>query len=99
MVHVQTTYVNVNITNVTYVNRTIGVTAMNTADFAAGRPVRQVAVPVNAQMVQHVQPIAAPLPQPTRQATVAGPPPARAPQVKPEKRSRRLPVRGLWSRP
>jgi len=81
MVHVQTTYVNVNITNVTYVNRTIGVTAMNTADFAAGRPVRQVAVPVNAQMVQHVQPIAAPLPQPTRQATVAGPPPARAPQV------------------
>ncbi len=81
VVHVQTTYVNINVTNVTYVNRTIGVTAMNTNDFSAGRPVRQSAVAVNPQMLQHIQPVTAPLPQPARQAMIAGPPPARPVRV------------------
>ena len=80
-VRVQTTYVNINITNVTYVNRTIAVSAMNNADFAAGRPVRQTAVVVNAQQMQHLQPLATPEPKPTRQSMVAGPPPAHALKV------------------
>jgi len=75
-VHVQNSYVNVNVTNITYVNQTTAVTAMRQEDFAAGRPVRQAAVAVDPQQFQHVQPLGAPLPRPTLQARV-GPPPAR----------------------
>lgn len=55
-VHVQTTYVNiVNVTNITYVNQTRGVTAMRQEDFAAGRPVRTVAVRVDPREMQQVR--------------------------------------------
>jgi hypothetical protein len=61
VIHVQTTYVNiVNVTNITYVNRTVGVTAMRQEDFAAGRSTRTVAVKVDPQQMQHVQPLARP---------------------------------------
>jgi hypothetical protein len=64
VIHVQTTYVNVvNVTNVTYVNQTVGVTAMRNEDFAAGRPAVQVAVRVDPQQIQHVQILAKPVPQ------------------------------------
>jgi hypothetical protein len=73
-VHVQTTYVNINVVNVTYVNRTIGVTAVSHADFAAGRPSNQVAVKVDVNLFQHVQPLAAPEPKPTQESFVGRPP-------------------------
>jgi hypothetical protein len=80
-VHVQTTYVNINITNVTYVNRTIAVTAISQADFASGRPVRQAAVKIDVNMIQHAQPLATPsLPRPNVSAMV-GHPPARPVRV------------------
>jgi hypothetical protein len=78
-VHVQTTYVNINVVNVTYVNRTT-VTAMNHEDFAAGRPARQAAVVVDVHLMEHVQPLAAPEPRPTPQS-FTGHPPARPVQV------------------
>ena len=57
VVHVQTTYINiVNVTNVTYVNRTVGVTAMRQEDFAAGHSTRAVAVRVDPRQLEHVQP-------------------------------------------
>jgi hypothetical protein len=69
VVHVQTTYIN--IVNVTYVNRTVGVTAMRHEDFAAGRPAARVGVTVNAGMFAHVQVLARPVPQPSHQAYFA----------------------------
>ena len=73
-VHVQTTYVNINVVNVTYVNRTIGVTAISHEDFAAGRPANQVSVKVDVNLFEHVQPLAAPEPKPTQESFVGHPP-------------------------
>jgi hypothetical protein len=57
VVHVQTTYINiVNVTNVTYVNRTVGVTAMRQEDFAAGHSTRTVAVRVDPRQMDRIQP-------------------------------------------
>jgi hypothetical protein len=57
VVHVQTTYINVvNVTNVTYVNRTVGVTAMRQEDFAAGHSAKAVAVKVDPHEIERVQP-------------------------------------------
>jgi len=76
VVHLQTNYVNVNINNVTYVNRTIGVTAISNADFAAGRPVSQAAVHVSPDQLAHVQVVERPAAQPNPQAFAAQHPPA-----------------------
>ncbi len=76
VVHVQTTYVNMNVVNVTYVNRTIGVSAMSHNDFAAGRSARTAAVVVDRNQFNHVQVIASPQVQPVR-VTVAIHPPTR----------------------
>jgi hypothetical protein len=73
-VHVQTTYVNINVVNVTYVNRTTAVTAVNNADFASGRPVAHAAVVVDAHAFDHVQVLAAPEPRPTPQSFIGHPP-------------------------
>jgi hypothetical protein len=74
-VHVQTTYVNITVTNITYVNRTIAVTAMRQEDFASGRPAREAAVKVDVNMMAHAQPMAQPqLPRPTAAAMVGHPP-------------------------
>lgn len=56
VIHVQTTYVNV--TNVTYVNRTVGVTAVKQEDFASGRSTRDAIVRVDPKELEHVQPAA-----------------------------------------
>lgn len=63
-VHVQTTYVNINVVNVTYVNRTIGVSAMRQEDFAAGRPAHQASVVVDVNLFDHVQVLERPEVQP-----------------------------------
>ncbi|MGD0830272.1 MAG: DUF6600 domain-containing protein [Terracidiphilus sp.] len=75
-VHVQTTYVNINIVNVAYVNRTVGVSAMRHEDFAAGRSAHGAAVAVDAHQLDHAQV----LDRPEIQANphpFAGHPPAR----------------------
>jgi hypothetical protein len=76
VIHVQTTYVNIvnihNVTNVTYVNRTIGASAMRQEDFAAGRPVRQAAVNVDARQFDRVQVVDRPAPV-TRQSIITRP--------------------------
>jgi len=60
-VHVERTYVNiVNVTNITYVNRT-QVVAMRQDDFAAGRRVHDVAVRVDPREIQHIQPLPRPI--------------------------------------
>ncbi len=82
VIHVQTTYVN--ITNVTYVNRTVGVTAMNQRDFAAGHPAQTAAVKINPQQMEHIQaakPEAPPPPQ--RQIVRPIAKPAAAPVARP----------------
>jgi hypothetical protein len=56
VIHVQTTYVNV--TNVTYVNRTVGVTAVRQEDFASGKSTRTAFVTVDPKQMEHVQPMA-----------------------------------------
>jgi len=67
IVHVQNTYVNVtNITNVTYVNRTVGVTAMRQSDFAAGHSAKAVAVKIDPQQIAHIQPSRPEAPPPAR---------------------------------
>jgi hypothetical protein len=64
-VHVQATYVNiVNVTNITYVNRTIGVSAMRQQDFADGRSARRAAVVVDRSQLEQVRVLAAPNLQP-----------------------------------
>lgn len=73
-VHVQNTYVNINITNVTYINRTIAVSAMNTTDFAAGRHANHAAVAVDTRQMEHVQVMAAPEAVPLAHPMVAHPP-------------------------
>ena len=75
-VHVQTSYVNINIVNVTYVNRTIGVSAMRHEDFAAGRSARQATVVVDVHLFEHPQVIERPEVQPPAHP-FAGHPPAR----------------------
>ena len=74
-VHVQKTYVNiVNVTNVTYINQSRGVTAMRHDDFVAGRSGRNAAVRVDQRQMEHVQPIARPqLPPPTQQSFITRP--------------------------
>jgi len=66
-VHVQVNYVTIvnQTTNITYINHTT-VTAMNTSDFAAGRPATKVAVNVNVNLVEHVQPAAPAAPPPAK---------------------------------
>ncbi len=54
-VHVQTTYVNINVVNVTYVNRTIGASAMRQEDFAAGRSAHQAPAVVDVHVFEHPQ--------------------------------------------
>lgn len=85
---VQKTYVNivnVNVTNITYVNRTVGVTAVRQADFAAGRPVARSVVAVNPQMMARARVIARPAVAPTAAAKMGPPPrqPVRAPAARP----------------
>jgi hypothetical protein len=74
VVHVQTTYVNFNFGAVVFANRAIGVTAINNADFAAGRPAAQVSVAVNVHVFDRVQVLAAPEPRPTPQSFIGRPP-------------------------
>jgi hypothetical protein len=83
-VHVQTTYVNINVVNVTYVNRTIGVSAMNQSDFAAGRSAHNAAVVVDVHQLDHVQVLDHPEAQPNPHP-FAGHPPARPVPVKAER--------------
>ena len=87
-VHVQTTYVNIvnvtNVTNITYVNRTIGVSAMRHEDFAAGRSARQAPVVVDVHVMDHVQVLDRPEPQPVAHAMMA-PPVTRPVPVKTER--------------
>lgn len=84
VVHVQTTYVNiVNVTNVVYVNRTIGVTAMNHDDFAAGRSAAQVNVKIDVHQLDHVTVLDRPEPKPT--VASFGRAPARPVPVKTER--------------
>lgn len=73
-VHVQTTYVNINVTNITYVNRTVGVAAMSNEDFASGRPAHEASVTVNVNLMEHVQPLPAPEPRATVISFVGKPP-------------------------
>jgi hypothetical protein len=54
-VHVQTTYVNINVVNVTYVNRSIGASAMRQEDFAAGRSAHKAPVVVDVHVFEHPQ--------------------------------------------
>jgi hypothetical protein len=79
-VHVQNTYVNINVVNVNYVNRTNGVSAMRHEDFAAGRSARQAPVVVNTNVIQNIQVIERPEVQPPAHP-FAGHPPARPVQV------------------
>ena len=73
VVHVQTTYINVvNVTNVTYVNRTVGVTAMRQEDFAAGHSAKAVAVRIDPHQVEHVQ-MARPEARPPAQPVILHP--------------------------
>jgi hypothetical protein len=74
-VHVQNTYVNiVNVTNVTYINQSRGVTAMRHDDFVSGRSGREAAIRVDSRQMEHVQPMAQPqLPSPTRQSVITRP--------------------------
>ena len=69
-VHVHTTYVNINVVNVTYVNRTIGVTAISHADFAAGRPAARPTSWSTSTRWTTCRPLAAPVPRPTARSVV-----------------------------
>jgi hypothetical protein len=80
-VHVQTTYVNINVVNVTYVNRTIGVSAMSHDDFAAGHSAHKAAVAVDVHQLDRVQVLDRPEPQ-ANPHPFAGHPPARPVPVK-----------------
>ncbi len=73
VVHVQKTYINVvNVTNVTYINRTVGAMAMRPEDFAAGRSARQSAVQVDQRQFDRVQAVDRPAPV-MRQSFVSRP--------------------------
>ena len=84
-VHVQTTYVNINVVNVTYVNRSIGVTAMRHEDFAAGHSAHGAAVVVDVHLFDHVQVMERPEPQPSPHPFAGHPPlrPVRASAERP----------------
>jgi len=83
-VHVQTTYVNINIVNVTYVNRTVGVSAMRQEDFAAGRSAHEAPVVVDVHVFEHPQVVEhIDIPPPAH--PFAGHPPARPVQVRTER--------------
>ncbi len=73
-VHVQKTYVNINVTNITYVNRTIGVSAMRENDFAAGRRAHQASVQIDAHAVDRPQILEAPRVQPNPRQMVTNRP-------------------------
>lgn len=74
-VHVERSYVNiVNVTNITYVNRTIGVTAMRNEDFAAGRPAHRVGVAVDAHQLDRIQVLDRPEPRPGLRPVFGAPP-------------------------
>jgi hypothetical protein len=73
-VHVQKTYVNINVTNITYVNRTIGVSAMRENDFAAGRPVHNSSVQIDAHAVDRPQILESPRVQPNPRQMVSNRP-------------------------
>lgn len=73
---VQKTYVNINITNVTYVNQTTAVTVVRHEDFAAGRSASKAAMRVDAQDAQRFQVMEHPQP----------PPPMMQPHVQPPMR-------------
>jgi hypothetical protein len=83
-VHVQTTYVNINVVNVIYVNRTIGVSAMRQEDFAAGRSAHEAKVVVDVHQFDHVQVLEKPEAQPNPHP-FAGHPPVRPVPVKTER--------------
>ena len=70
VVHVQNVYNTTIINNVTYVNRTVGVTAMNQQDFAAGRSAQVAAVKVNPQQIQHIQAAAPAAPPPAQRLII-----------------------------
>ncbi|HEY3705235.1 MAG TPA: DUF6600 domain-containing protein [Terracidiphilus sp.] len=73
-VHVRTTYVNItNVTNITYVNRTVGTTAVPREAFATGRPIRQAVVRVTPQQLQQARVEERPAVQPNRAAMIARP--------------------------
>ncbi len=72
-VHVQNTYVNVNVTNITYVNQTRGMSAMRQDDFASGRSARNVAVRVDPREMQQARPLLRPEVAPTPRAIVSNP--------------------------
>jgi len=63
-VHVQKTYVNINVTNITYVNRTVGVSAMREDDFAAGRRAHQASVQIDTHAVDRPKVLETPRVQP-----------------------------------
>ena len=72
-VHVERTYVNVvNVTNITYVNKTY-VTAVRRDDFASGRRVRDVAVHVDPRDTQQFQPLARPEAAPPQRPIITRP--------------------------
>jgi hypothetical protein len=73
-VHVQKTYVNINVTNITYVNRTVGASAMRQDDFAAGRPAHQASVQVDANLVNHPQILERPQVEANKNLMAAHPP-------------------------
>jgi hypothetical protein len=75
-VHVQDTYVNFDFGHRNFANRDRGFSAMRQEDFAAGHSVRQAPVVVDVRVINQVQVIERPEPQPTRQSFV-GQPPAR----------------------
>jgi len=86
-VHVQNTYVNiVNVTNINYVNRNIGVTAMRHDDFAAGRSAHRDAVVVDRRQFDHVRVLDRPDIQPDRHSFAVQPP------IRPVSVSRERPV-------
>jgi len=84
-VHVQVNYVTVvnNVTNITYVNHT-SVVAMNTSDFAAGRPAAKVAVKVDIHVVENIKPSAPSAPAPAHPVIEhPAPKPANVPAARP----------------
>ncbi|MFZ1087519.1 MAG: DUF6600 domain-containing protein [Terracidiphilus sp.] len=83
-IHVQNTYVNINVVNITYVNRTTGVSAMRQEDFAAGRSAHQAPVIVDVHAFDHVQ-VVDHIDVPPPAHPFAGHPPARPVHVSAER--------------
>lgn len=85
VIHVQTDYININVTNVTYVNRTIGVSAMSQDDFASGRSAAKVSVKIDVHQMEHVTVLEKPEPKPTQASFVGGRTPSKPVPVKTER--------------